>query len=51
MQLLEREDMNKVENGNFGQWQQDHLSGTPSFAPKYWYGYGRTYFLNVAFSF
>jgi len=38
-------------NGNFGQLQQDNLSGTPSFAPKYWYGYGRTYFLNVAFSF
>jgi len=38
-------------NGNFGQLQQDNLSGNPSFAPKYWYGYGRTYFLNVAFSF
>lgn len=38
-------------NGNFGQMQQDNLSGTPSFAPKYWYGYGRTYFLNLAVSF
>lgn len=38
-------------NGNFGQLQQDNLSGTPSFAPKYWYGYGRTFFLNVAISF
>ncbi len=38
-------------NGNFGQLQQDNLSGTPSFAPKYWYGYGRTYFLNLAYSF
>ncbi len=38
-------------NGNYGQLQQDNLSGTPSFAPKYWYGYGRTYFLNVAYSF
>lgn len=38
-------------NGNFGQLQQDNLSGTPSFAPKYWYGFGRTYFLNVAISF
>ncbi|VAW17936.1 Thiamin-regulated outer membrane receptor Omr1 [hydrothermal vent metagenome] len=38
-------------NGNFGQLQQDNLSGTPSFAPKYWYGYGRTYFLNLAISF
>lgn len=38
-------------NGNFGQLQQDNLSGNPSFAPKYWYGFGRTYFINVAFSF
>ena len=38
-------------NGNFGQLRQDNLSGSPSFAPKYWYGYGRTYFLNLAISF
>lgn len=38
-------------NGNFGQMQQDNLSGSPSFGPKYWYGYGRTYFLNFAISF
>lgn len=38
-------------NGNFGQLRQDHLSGRPSFGPKFWYGYGRTYFLNVAVSF
>lgn len=38
-------------NGNFGQLQQDNLSGMPSFAPKYWYGYGRTYFINFAISF
>lgn len=38
-------------NGNFGQLQQDLQSGTPSFAPKYWYSYGRTYFLNLAISF
>lgn len=38
-------------NGNYGQLLQDNLSGTPSFAPKYWYGYGRTYFLNFAYSF
>ena len=38
-------------NGNFGQLQQDNLSGNPSFAPKYWYGYGRTYFINFAISF
>lgn len=38
-------------NGNFGQMRQDNLSGSPSFGPKYWYGYGRTYFLNLAISF
>ena len=38
-------------NGNYGQLKQDNFSGNPSFAPKYWYGFGRTYFLNMAFSF
>ncbi len=38
-------------NGNFGQMQQDIISGTPLFGPKYWYSYGRTYFLNLAISF
>ena len=38
-------------NGNFGQLQQDSLRDNPSFAPKFWYGYGRTYFLNLALSF
>lgn len=38
-------------NGNFGQLYQDSLSGVPSFAPKYWYGYGRTFFINLAYSF
>ena len=38
-------------NGNFGQLQQDKLRNNPTFAPKYWYGYGRTYFLNLAVSF
>lgn len=38
-------------NGNFGQLRQDNLSGSPSFSPKYWYGFGRTYFLNLAISF
>ena len=37
-------------NGNFGQLQQDSLRDNPSFAPKFWYGYGRTYFLNLAIS-
>ena len=38
-------------NGNYGQLQQDNLRNNPTFAPKYWYGYGRTYFLNLAISF
>ena len=38
-------------NGYFGQLQQDNLSESPSFGTKYWYGYGRTYFLNLAYSF
>jgi len=38
-------------NGNFGQLKQDNQGGSPSFAPKYWYSYGRTYFLNLAISF
>lgn len=38
-------------NGNYGQLKQDNFSGNPSFAPKYWYGFGRTYFINMAFSF
>ena len=38
-------------NGNYAQMARDNLSGSPLFGPKYWYGYGRTYFLNVAFSF
>lgn len=38
-------------NGNFGQLQQDSLRDNPSFAPRHWYGFGRTYFLNLAISF
>jgi hypothetical protein len=38
-------------NGNYNQLTRDNLSGLPSFGPKYWYGYGRTYFLNVAVNF
>ena len=38
-------------NGNYGEMSQDNLSTTPSFGTKYWYGYGRTYFLNLAISF
>ncbi|MEM8764845.1 MAG: TonB-dependent receptor [Bacteroidota bacterium] len=37
-------------NGNYAQLAADNLSGSPSFGPKYWYGFGRTYFLNLAVS-
>ncbi len=36
---------------NFGNLQKDNTRGTPSFASKYWYGYGRTYFINLAINF
>ncbi|MEE9362491.1 MAG: TonB-dependent receptor [Cellulophaga sp.] len=38
-------------NGNYAQFVKDNLGGSPSFGNKYWYGYGRTYFINLAFSF
>ena len=38
-------------NGNYGQLVNDNLSGNPSFGPKYWYGHGRTFFINMAISF
>ena len=38
-------------NGNYMQFLEDQRSGLPSFAPKFWYGYGRTYFLNLTYSF
>lgn len=38
-------------NGNYGQLRNDRLSGSPSFGTKYWYGFGRTFFLNLAVSF
>ena len=37
-------------NGNFRQLYQDNLSNNPSFGPKYWFGYGRNFFLNVSVS-
>ena len=31
--------------------QQDNVNGTPAFGPKYFYGYGRTYFVNFYINF
>lgn len=37
----------QARNANFRQLNQDVSSGTPSFGNKYFYGYGRTYFVNL----
>ncbi|MFH6962278.1 TonB-dependent receptor [Flavobacterium plurextorum] len=37
----------QARNANFRALNQDVSSGTPSFGSKYYYGYGRTYFLNL----
>jgi hypothetical protein len=41
----------QTRNANFREVNQDVSSGTPAFAPKYFYGYGRTYFVNVYVNF
>jgi len=41
----------QARNANYREFNQDVSSGTPSFAPKYFYGYGRTYFVNLYFNF
>ncbi|MEJ4088546.1 TonB-dependent receptor [Galbibacter orientalis] len=38
-------------NANFGQAFIDVQRGAPQFGNKHWYGYGRTYFVNLAISF
>lgn len=37
----------QARNANFRQLNQDVSSGTPSFGNKYFYGYARTYFVNL----
>lgn len=41
----------QTRNGNFRELNQDVSSGTPAFAPRYFYGYGRTYFVNLYINF
>jgi hypothetical protein len=41
----------QARNGNFREVNQDVSSGTPSFAPRYFYGFGRNYFLNIYLNF
>jgi hypothetical protein len=41
----------QARNANYRELNQDVSSGTPAFAPKYFYGYGRTYFVNFYYNF
>ncbi len=41
----------QARNSNYRELNQDVSSGTPAFAPKYFYGYGRTYFLSFYLNF
>jgi hypothetical protein len=38
-------------NANYRELNQDVSSGTPAFGSKYFYGYGRTYFVNLYYNF
>ncbi len=38
-------------NANYRELNQDVSSGTPAFAPKYFYGFGRTFFVNLYVNF
>ncbi|MBC2837999.1 hypothetical protein [Robiginitalea sp. SC105] len=35
---------------NYADFLQDQQSGHPSFGPRHWYGYGRTFYLNITWS-
>ncbi|MEZ4786361.1 carboxypeptidase-like regulatory domain-containing protein [Flavobacterium haoranii] len=41
----------QARNANYRELNQDVSSGNPAFAPKYFYGYGRTYFVNFYINF
>jgi hypothetical protein len=41
----------QARNANYQEMNQDVSSGTPVFAPKYFYGFGRTYFVNLYVNF
>ena len=41
----------QARNASYRQLNQDVSSGTPAFAPRYFYGYGRTYFVNLYINF
>ncbi|HEU4497373.1 MAG TPA: hypothetical protein VFR70_10005, partial [Flavobacterium sp.] len=41
----------QARNANYQELNNDVSSGTPAFAPRYFYGYGRTYFVNLYLNF
>ena len=41
----------QARNASFRELNNDYVSGTPPFAPKYFYGFGRTYFVNLYINF
>jgi hypothetical protein len=41
----------QARNASFRELNQDVSSGAPTFAPRYFYGYGRTYFVNFYLNF
>lgn len=41
----------QARNANFRELNDDFIGGTRSFGPKYFYGYGRTYFINLYLNF
>jgi len=41
----------QARNANYQELNNDVSSGTPAFAPRYFYGYGRTYFVNLYINF
>lgn len=41
----------QARNSNYRQLNQDVSSGSPAFGPRYFYGFGRTYFLNLYINF
>ena len=41
----------QTRKSNYFNLNQDMSSGTPAFAPRYFYGYGRTYFVNLYINF
>lgn len=50
-QVYKTSGFEQARNSNFRELNQDVSSGTPAFGPKYFYGYGRTYFVNLYINF